>query len=168
MRIFKFQTDILHGIKSVSQPAVSPMSAKSSQELLEPQLSPDRAREKLVRSLLVKKPEIFRVPAGGPGVLQSVKSFLPQMAEADKQLNEAVARDGADKFNVENVGDDENVIEMDIAVMGQEKEREDWTSDSDADSTPSPSENSYTSDTDISSSSTCSSSSCDEAPTQNK
>ena len=145
------------------------MSANSSQELLEPQLSPDRAREKLVRSLLVEKPEIFRVPQGGPGVLQQVKSFLPQMAEAGKQLKEAVARDGADKFNVESVGDDENVIEMDIAVLDQEKEKEDWTSDSDADSTPSPSENSYTSDTDISSSSTCSSSSCDEAPTyQNK
>ena len=142
------------------------MSANSSQELLEPQLSPDRAREKLVRSLLVDKPEIFRVP--GPGVLQQVKSFLPQMAEAGKQLNEAVARDGADKFNVEKVDDDENVIEMDI-VLDKEKEKEDWTSDSDADSTPSPSENSYTSDTDISSSSTCSSSSCDEAPTyQNK
>ena len=143
------------------------MSANSSQELLEPQLSPDRAREKLVRSLLVDKPEIFRVP--GPGVLQQVKSFLPQMAEAGKQLNEAVARDGADKFNVEKVDDDENVIEMDIAVLDKEKEKEDWTSDSDADSTPSPSENSYTSDTDISSSSTCSSSSCDEASTyQNK
>ena len=144
------------------------MSANSSKELLEPQLSPDRAREKLVRSLLVDKPEIFRVP--GPGVLQQVKSFLPQMAEAGKQLNEAVARDGADKFNVENVGEDEeNVIEMDLAVLDEDKDQEDWTSDSDADSTPSPSENSYTSDTDISSSSTCSSSSCDEAPTyQNK
>ena len=142
------------------------MSANSSQELLEPRLSPDRAREKLVRSLLVDKPEIFRVP--GPGVLQQVKSFLPQMAEAGKQLNEAVARDGADKFNVEKVEDDENVIEMDI-VLDKEKEKEDWTSDSDADSTPSPSENSYTSDTDISSSSTCSSSSCDETQTyQNK
>ena len=143
------------------------MSANSSQELLEPQLSPERKREKLVRSLLVDKPEIFRVP--GPGVIQQVKSFLPQMAEAGKQLNEAVAREGADKFNVENVGDGENVIEMDIAMLDEAKEKEDWTSDSDVDSTPSPSENSYTSDTDISSSSTCSSSSCDEAPQyQNK
>lgn len=143
------------------------MSANSSEELLEPQLSPDRAREKLVRNLLLDKPEIFRVP--GPGVLQTVKAFLPQMAEAGKQLNEAVAREGADKFNVENVRGDENVIEMDIAVLDDDKDEEEWTSDSDADSTPSPSENSYTSDTDISSSSTCSSSSCDEAPQyQNK
>ena len=145
------------------------MSANSSNELLEPQLSPQRSREKLVRNLLVNKPEIFRV--SGPGILDQVKSFLPQMAEAENQLNQAVARDGGEKYNVENVRDDQRVVEMDIAVLGDGKkeEEDDWTSDSDADSTPSPSENSYTSDTDISSSSTCSSSSCDETPkSQNK
>ena len=144
------------------------MSANSSNELLEPQLSAERSREKLVRDLLVSKPEIFRV--SGSGVLNQVKTFLPQMAEAEKQLTQAVARDGGEKYNVENVRDDQSVVEMDIAVMNDDKEdRDAWSSDSDADSTPSPSENSYTSDTDISSSSTCSSSSCDETPkSQNK
>ena len=144
------------------------MSANSSNELLEPQLSAERSREKLVRDLLVSKPEIFRV--SGPGVLDQVKTFLPQMAEAEKKLTQAVARDGGEKYNVENVRDDQSVVEMDIAVMNDDKEdRDAWSSDSDADSTPSPSENSYTSDTDISSSSTCSSSSCDETPkSQNK
>ena len=64
------------------------MSANSSNELLEPQLSPQRSREKLVRNLLVNKPEIFRV--SGPGILDQVKSFLPQMAEAENQLNQAI------------------------------------------------------------------------------
>ena len=139
------------------------MSENSSNELLEPRLSAERSKEKLVRNLLESKPEIFRV--SGPGVLDQVKSFLPQMAEAERQLTQAVARDGGQKFNVENVRDDQRVVEMDIAVMNDDKEVKDaWSSDSDADSTPSPSENSYTSDTDVSSSSTCSSSSCEETP----
>ena len=80
-----------------------------------------------------------------------------------------MAREGGDKYNVEILSENQRVVEMDIAVLGDQKEEERWTSDSDDDSTPSPSENSYTSDTDISSSSTCSSSSCDETPkSQNK
>ena len=91
------------------------------------------------------------------------------MVAAESKLSEAVAAEGGDKFDVENVAGVENVIEMDIAVMKDEEELErSWTSDSEDDSSPSPSENSFTSDTDISSSSTCSSSSCDESSSNNK
>ena len=78
--------------------------------------------------------------------------------------------EGLDKFDVENVADDERVIEIDVAMLqdqdqgsqdsrlsvGGSAQRRvsggDWTSDSENDSSPSPSENSFTSDTDISSS----------------
>ena len=80
----------------------------------------------------------------------------------------AVASEGSEKFDVENVDHDDNVIEMDIAVMKDENPSQEvagsWTSDSEDDSSPSPSENSFTSDTDISSSSTCSSSSNEDSP----
>jgi len=80
------------------------------------------------------------------------------MAEAEVKLQSAI-RDGLqDKFNVENVENDERFVEMDVALL-KEKDGT-WTSDSEADSTPSQSENDFTSDSDISSSSACSSSSC--------
>ena len=150
------------------------MSEDSHNEMLEPRLSVDTNKEKIVRNLLIDKPNINKV--GRSGILDQVKQFLPQMAEAEVKLNEAVAANGGAKFDVENVTEtDENVIEMDIALMKDNSEppvslspQGSWTSDSEDDSSPSPSENSFTSDTDISSSSTCSSSSCDESPANNK
>ena len=62
------------------------MSSNRSEELLDPKLSPERSREKLVRNLLVDKPEIFRV--SGPGVLDQVKSFLPQCCEALRRMGD--------------------------------------------------------------------------------
>ena len=81
------------------------------------------------------------------------------------------------------------VVEMDIALMGDkaDQKRGSWTSDSEADSTPSHrfgfemkwkkgknykldffSENSFTSDTDVSSSSSCSSSSSEDGESRDK
>jgi len=141
--------------------------------LLEPRLSEDVNREKLVRNLLIEKPNIERFERSG--VLDQVKSFLPQMAEAEAKLSEALASKGNDKFDIENISEDDNVIEMDVALMKDEAEdkmivspERSWTSDSEDDSSQSPSENSFTSDTDISSSSTCSSSSCDESSSKSK
>merc|ERR1712059_189333 len=67
-------------------------------------------------------------------------------------------------FNVENVGGDKQVIEMDIALMKDQtisvpspdvllRPSATWTSDSEPDSPASINENSFTSDTDVSSSS---------------
>ena len=149
------------------------MSESRHNEVLEPRLTVDTNKEKIVRNLLIDKPNISKV--GRSGILDQVKQFLPQLAEAEVKLNEAVAADGGDEFDVENVATDENVIEMDIALMKDNSEDQpclspqgSWTSDSEDDSSPSPSENSFTSDTDISSSSTCSSSSCDESPSNSK
>merc|ERR1712098_6879 len=134
--------------------------------LLEPRLSAESNKEKLVRNLLIDKPNISRLQRSG--LLDQVKNFLPQMAAAERQLNQAVASEGSEKFDVENVDHDDNVIEMDITVMKDENPSQEvagsWTSDSEDDSSPSPSENSFTSDTDISSSSTCSSSSNEDSP----
>ena len=147
------------------------MSGNSTNQLLEPRLSEDVNREKIVRNLLIEKPNIKRFERSG--VLDQVKSFLPQMAEAESKLSEALAVKGSDKFDIENISGDDNVIEMDVALMKDEDNmivspERSWTSDSEDDSSQSPSENSFTSDTDISSSSTCSSSSCDESPSKNK
>ena len=149
------------------------MSGNSRNQLLEPRLSEDVNREKLVRNLLIEKPNIERFERSG--VLDQVKSFLPQMAEAEAKLSEALASKGNDKFDIENISEDDNVIEMDVALMKDEAEdkmivspERSWTSDSEDDSSQSPSENSFTSDTDISSSSTCSSSSCDESSSKSR
>ena len=148
------------------------MSGNSTNPLLEPRLSEDVNREKVVRNLLIEKPNIKRFERSG--VLDQVKSFLPQMAAAESKLSEALASKGSDKFDIENISGDDNVIEMDVALMKDEDnmivspEERRWTSDSEDDSSQSPSENSFTSDTDISSSSTCSSSSCDESSQKSK
>eukprot|EP00092_Neocalanus_flemingeri_P009900 GFUD01010670.1.p1 GENE.GFUD01010670.1~~GFUD01010670.1.p1 ORF type:complete len:193 (-),score=79.82 GFUD01010670.1:91-669(-) len=152
------------------------MSGKPS-ELLEPRLTSEASKDRMVRNMLHGRPEIQRL--GRSSVLDEVRSFLPQMAEAEVKLAAALAGGDGRQFDVENVTGDQRVIEMDIAMVqdrsgssspdirlsgtGPASPTPAWTSDSEPDSTPSPSENSYTSDTDISSSSTCSSSSCDES-----
>lgn len=46
-----------------------------------------------------------------------MKSFLPTMATADKDLKTAIKNGLGEKLNVENVQEDEKYIEMDVAVM---------------------------------------------------
>ncbi|XP_023320036.1 uncharacterized protein C12orf45 homolog [Eurytemora carolleeae] len=125
-------------------------------EFLEPRLSLEQSRERVIHSFLTTKPEISNL--GRSSVLDQVKSFLPTMATADKDLKTAIKNGLGEKLNVENVQEDEKYIEMDVAVLDDGDTP--WTSDSEADSTPSQSENDFTSDSDISSSSACSSSSC--------
>jgi len=150
------------------------MSGKPT-ELLDPRITSESSKDRLVRTMLQSKPEIQRL--GRSSVLDEVRNFLPQMADAEVKLAASLASEGGDKYDVENVTGDQRVIEMDIAMVQDRSESNSpeirlpgvnpssplWTSDSEPDSTPSPSENSYTSDTDISSSSSCSSSSCEES-----
>ena len=81
------------------------MSGNSTNQLLEPRLSEDVNREKIVRKLLIEKPSIKRFERSG--VLDQVKSFLPQMADAESKLSEALAAQGSAKFNVENISGEE-------------------------------------------------------------
>jgi len=134
-------------------------------ELLEPRLGAEGSREKLVRDLLTGKPAI--TPMGRSSLLDSVKDFLPKMAEAETELAKKLKEDGGrERLDVENLEGEGQVVEMDIALMREQDDKtggSSWTSDSEADSTPSPSEeNSFTSDTDVSSSSSCSSSSSED------
>jgi len=133
-------------------------------ELLEPRLGVEGSREKLVRDLLIGKPAI--TPMGRSPLLDSVKDFLPKMAEAETELANKLKEDGGrERLDVENLEGEGQVVEMDIALMREQDNKtggSSWTSDSEADSTPSPSENSFTSDTDVSSSSSCSSSSSED------
>jgi len=123
-----------------------------------------------VRDLLTGKPAITAM--GRSPLLDSVKDFLPKMAEAEVKLASTLSEEGGrERLNVENLeGGGQQVVEMDIALMRdkEEKKKGSWTSDSEADSTPSPSENSFTSDTDVSSSSSCSSSSSEDGDSREK
>jgi len=125
-------------------------------KFLEPTLTEEQSRGRAIHSFLNPKPDMSGVSKSK--VLDQVKGFLPKMAEAEQQLNCAIKQGLSNRYNVEDVEDDEKVIEMDVAILKDSDEY--WTSDSEADSTPSQSENDYTSDSDISSSSACSSSSC--------
>lgn len=143
--------------------------AGGGRELLEPRLGAEESREKLVRDLLTGKPAITAI--GRSPLLDSVKDFLPKMAEAEVKLVSTLGEEGGrDRLNVENVEGGQQVVEMDIALMRDKEENKkgSWTSDSEADSTPSPSENSFTSDTDVSSSSSCSSSSSEDEGSREK
>jgi len=122
-----------------------------------------------VRDLLTGKPAITAM--GRSPLLDSVKDFLPKMAEAEVKLASTLSEEGGrERLNVENLEGGQQVVEMDIALMRdkEEKKKGSWTSDSEADSTPSPSENSFTSDTDVSSSSSCSSSSSEDGDSREK
>jgi len=150
--------------------AMADSDGGGKRELLEPRLGAEGSREKLVRDLLTGKPTITAM--GRSPLLDSVKDFLPKMAEAEVKLTSALNEEGGrERLNVENLNDEqEQVVEMDIALMRdkEEKKKGSWTSDSEADSTPSPSENSFTSDTDVSSSSSCSSSSSEDGDSREK
>merc|ERR1719427_1802504 len=149
-------------------------------ELLDPRITSESSKDRLVRTMLQSKPEIQRL--GRSSVLDEVRNFLPQMADAEVKLTASLASGGGDQYDVENVTGDQRGIEMDIAMVEDRSQSNSpdirlpgvnpssplWTSDSEPDSTPSPSENSYTSDTDISSSSSCSSSSCEDSPPPRK
>ena len=97
------------------------MTEENKNPLLEPRLTVDTNKEKLVRNLLIDKPNITKMTSSP--LLNQVKNFLPQMAEAELKLNQAVARDGGDAFDVENIANDDNVIEMDIAMVNDDNNR---------------------------------------------
>merc|ERR1719153_1307286 len=124
--------------------------------MLEPVLNGDQSRIRSVHKLLHPKPDMTAdVPKSN--ILDKVKKFLPQMAEADTALQSALRNGDACHINIENIENDDKVIEMEVALLREKNEE--WTSDSEADSSPSVTDNNdYTSDSDISSSSTCSSS----------
>lgn len=135
-------------------------------ERLEPVLNEDQTRIKSVHKLLNPKPNMSMNSLGNSDILNKVRNFLPQMAEAEMELNTALRNGQGDQLNIENVDDDDKVIEMDVALVKENSEQP-WTSDSEPDSTPSQTDNNdYTSDSDISSSSTCSSSTCSDKETK--
>lgn len=61
-----------------------------------------------------------KLTAGAPSLQDRLKSFLPQLAEANSKL----AKDGANAFSMEDVGEDEPHIEMDLGLGVLEEKRE--------------------------------------------
>ncbi|XP_030829217.1 uncharacterized protein C12orf45 homolog [Strongylocentrotus purpuratus] len=91
-------------------------------------------------SLLIKKSKPFKM--GPSSVLGRVKSFLPQMEVANKQLEEKIADGAMEDLDIENVDDCEGpIIEMNLALCAhdensddeEEEESEEDESDSDED-----------------------------------
>ncbi|XP_068442886.1 NOP protein chaperone 1 [Clinocottus analis] len=78
-----------------------------------------------------------RVPRSS--VLERLQSFLPQMAEANEKLKRQMEDAPTGHFDIENVGEEERVIEMDVALVelsGSEADSDakEETSDSEEDS----------------------------------
>merc|ERR1719318_583003 len=121
-------------------------------------MTSEATKDRLVMSMMQGKPEIQRL--GRSSVLDEVRSFLPQMADAEVKLAAALAGGAGEQFDVENVTGDQRVIEMDIAMV---QDRSGSNSPEIRLTGPAPASPLWTSDSDISSSSTCSSSSCEES-----
>lgn len=72
-----------------------------------------------------------KLTAGAPSLQDRLKSFLPQLAEANSKL----AKDGVNAFSMEDVGEDEPHIEMDLGlgVLEEKREGENESEDEDED-----------------------------------
>lgn len=68
-----------------------------------------------------------KLTAGAPSLQDRLKSFLPQLAEANSKL----AKDGTNAFSMEDVGEDEPHIEMDLGLGVLEEKREGESEDED-------------------------------------
>jgi hypothetical protein len=67
--------------------------------------------------------------AGAPSLADRLKAFLPQMAEANSQLQKG----GENEYSMEVVGEDEPHIEMDLGLGVLEETKGDQDSDDDDD-----------------------------------
>ncbi|CAJ0966778.1 unnamed protein product [Ranitomeya imitator] len=50
-------------------------------------------------------------------VLDRVQNFLPQMAQANEDLNKELQTCSDGKFDIENIEQEENIIEMNVALV---------------------------------------------------
>lgn len=60
-------------------------------------------------------PPIVRMPRSS--ILDRVQNFLPQMAQANDVLNREIQSCPDGKFDIENVEGEENIIEMNVALV---------------------------------------------------
>ncbi|XP_030006802.1 NOP protein chaperone 1 [Sphaeramia orbicularis] len=93
--------------------------------------------EKLLIKPKANKPlQTERVPRSS--VLDRLQSFLPQMAEANKQLKKEMEEAPAGHFDIESVEEADRVIEMDVALVelsgSDSSSEDDVTSDSEEES----------------------------------
>lgn len=113
--------------ESASEDSDSSMSDDDSSS------SDDNDSEDVATVTTGKKPDFSsaRVASGAPSLEDRLKAFLPQLAEA----NSALGEEGANKYSMEDVGDDEPHIEMSLGLGVLEetkgKEGEDSSEDED-------------------------------------
>ncbi|XP_075712764.1 NOP protein chaperone 1 isoform X2 [Rhinoderma darwinii] len=83
-------------------------------------------------------PTITRMPRSS--LLNRVQNFLPQMAQANDVLNREIQSCSDGKFDIENIEGEENIIEMNVALVElnssdsseEESDSSDGSSDSDS------------------------------------
>lgn len=77
-------------------------------------------------------PSITRVEASS--VLNRVKNFLPVMASANQHLEKEIKESSPSKFNIEDVDESENYIEMNIGMFAKGNEETGISSSEESDS----------------------------------
>ncbi|XP_069829810.1 NOP protein chaperone 1 [Dendropsophus ebraccatus] len=77
---------------------------------------------------------IVRMPRSS--ILDRVQNFLPQMAQANEDLSREIQSSSDGKFDIENVDGEENIIEMNVALveLDSSDSNEDDSDSSDSDS----------------------------------
>ncbi|XP_029351304.1 NOP protein chaperone 1 [Echeneis naucrates] len=70
--------------------------------------------EKLLLKPSAGRPQTERVPRSS--VLERLQDFLPQLAEANEKLKQQMEEAPARHFDIENVEEAQEVIEMDVAL----------------------------------------------------
>ncbi|XP_073507658.1 NOP protein chaperone 1 [Phyllobates terribilis] len=91
-----------------------------SKELLGVGCSGGGLYDKLVINSKQKKktgscPPTVRMPRSS--ILDRVQNFLPQMAQANEDLNRDIQTCSDGKFDIENIEQEENIIEMNLALV---------------------------------------------------
>ncbi|KAK5849326.1 hypothetical protein PBY51_008976 [Eleginops maclovinus] len=109
----------------------------TSQDLLSCGNGEGLSEKLLLKPKAGKSLQTERIPRSS--VLDRLQSFLPQMAEANKKLKQQMDEAPAGSFDIENVGEAEKVIEMDLALVelsgsDRDSDESEETSDSEEES----------------------------------
>ncbi|XP_033507903.1 NOP protein chaperone 1 [Epinephelus lanceolatus] len=91
------------------------ISKMSSQDLLSCGTGEGLNEKLLLKPKTGRSLQTERVPRSS--VLERLQSFLPQMAVANEKLQQQMDEAPAGHFDIESVGEAEQVIEMDVALV---------------------------------------------------
>lgn len=97
--------------------------------------SKDDPLTKLLCATKKKQPKFQTHNPGPSSVLERVKHFLPELAQANTTLEERLKTDGQERLDIENTDDhDGDVVQMDLALVERSDSSDCDDSDDDTDS----------------------------------